>query len=209
MHGPIIEPQTYLLAAPSSGRPCWRPFWWLAGSKYSSQLWSDAATGVVTTIVSKPPFPAPSLLRCPSVCHLQGASAIRQREQLYHLSPSGGIFRSRMLAALTAIRLCAPWVDPFRVLSSSNPSSVGHGARAVAQPSMLEEAMAAAVPLCKVASTLPIQCSRLVRLVSIDGYACVGGECGKQHSLRAGFLCCAPKFGVAEDAEFGATLSVL
>ena len=43
------------------------------------------------------------------------------------------------------------------------------------------------------------------RLVRMDGYT-MYFECarGKQRSLRAGFLWSAPRFGVAEDTDFGA-----
>ena len=129
----------------------------VAGSKYSSQLWSDAATGVVETIVNKPLASAePSTLArvrstwrelrqyCVghSLTALQVASFVAASQA-----------RSRVLPALTF--MCkhlhfAADLELARSLSAPKGSSIGHGARQapVAQPVMLlrlEEALASAI----------------------------------------------------------------
>ena len=206
----------------------------VAGSKYSSQLWSDAATGVVRTIVGKPLASAePSTLArvCSTWRELKQYCAghgyvIHSLTALQVASfVAASQARSRVLPALTF--MCkhlhfAANLELARSLSAPKGSSIGHGARQapVAQPVMLlrlEESLVSAIraknPNWTALYATWLQatgCVRLThvqrsRLIRMDGYT-MYFECtrGKQRSLRAGFLWSAPRFGIAEDTDFGA-----
>ena len=206
----------------------------VAGSKYSSQLWSDAATGVVRTIVGKPLASAePSTLArvCSTWRELKQYCAghgyvIHSLTALQVASfVAASQARSRVLPALTF--MCkhlhfAADLELARSLSAPKGSSIGHGARQapVAQPVMLlrlEESLVSAIraknPNWTALYATWLQatgCVRLThvqrsRLIRMDGYT-MYFECtrGKQRSLRAGFLWSAPRFGIAEDTDFGA-----
>ena len=131
----------------------------VAGSKYSSQLWSDAATGVVATIVNKPLASAePSTLaRVRSTWRELKQYCVGHGYALHSLTAlqvasfvAASQARSRVLPALTF--MCkhlhfAADLELARSLSAPKGSSIGHGANQapVAQPAMLLRLVVSAI----------------------------------------------------------------